>query len=63
VFGILFTETQLQALEKARVEKEVHGEIETEHPGYLGSQDTYYVGTLKGVGGGGCVERSSASFF
>ena len=23
---------------------------ETEHPGYLGSQDTYYVGTLKGVG-------------
>jgi hypothetical protein len=31
-------------------EKEAHGEIETEHPGYLGSQDTYYVGTLKGVG-------------
>jgi transposase InsO family protein len=27
-----------------------HGEIETEHPGYLGSQDTFYVGTLKGVG-------------
>ena len=26
------------------------GEIETEHPGYLGAQDTYYVGTLKGVG-------------
>nr|VFK03781.1 MAG: Integrase core domain-containing protein [Candidatus Kentron sp. H]VFK04106.1 MAG: Integrase core domain-containing protein [Candidatus Kentron sp. H]VFK06516.1 MAG: Integrase core domain-containing protein [Candidatus Kentron sp. H] len=25
------------------------GEIETEHPGYLGSQDTFYVGTLKGV--------------
>jgi transposase InsO family protein len=27
-----------------------HGEIETAHPGYLGSQDTFYVGTLKGVG-------------
>ena len=25
-------------------------EIETAHPGYLGSQDTFYVGTLKGVG-------------
>jgi len=27
-----------------------HGEIETAHPGYLGSQDTFYVGTIKGVG-------------
>jgi len=26
------------------------GEIETAHPGYLGSQDTFYVGTFKGVG-------------
>ncbi|AIL64797.1 hypothetical protein NOVO_02010 [Rickettsiales bacterium Ac37b] len=26
------------------------GEIETAHPGYLGSQDTFYVGNLKGVG-------------
>ncbi len=26
------------------------GEIETAHPDYLGSQDTFYVGTLKGVG-------------
>ena len=26
------------------------GEIETAHPGYLGSQDTFYVGTIKGVG-------------
>ena len=34
----------------AKDEKEAHGEIETEHPGYLGSQDTFYVGTLKGVG-------------
>ena len=27
-----------------------HWRIETEHPGYLGAQDTYYVGNIKGVG-------------
>jgi transposase InsO family protein len=48
--GIILTEEQLQALEQSRVEKEAHGEIETHHPGYLGAQDTYYVGTIKGVG-------------
>lgn len=48
--GIVLTEEQLVALEKAKQEKEAHGQIETEHPGYLGSQDTFYVGTLKGVG-------------
>lgn len=48
--GILLTEEQLKMLEKAKLEKEAHGEIETEHPGYLGSQDTYYVGNMKGVG-------------
>ena len=48
--GGVLTEAQLQALERAQSEKEAHGEIETEHPGYLGSQDTFYVGTLKGVG-------------
>ena len=48
--GVILTEAQLQALEKAKEEKLAHGEIETEHPGYLGSQDTFYVGTLKGVG-------------
>jgi len=48
--GLILTEDQLSALEKAKEEKEAHGEIETEHPGYLGSQDTYYVGTIKGVG-------------
>ena len=46
----VLTEEQLQALEKGKEEKEAHGEIETEHPGYLGAQDTFYVGTLKGVG-------------
>jgi len=48
--NLILTEDQLRALEKAKVEKEAHGEIETLHPGYLGAQDTYYVGTLKGVG-------------
>lgn len=48
--GLILTEDQVRALEKAREEKAAHGEIETEHPGYLGSQDTYYVGNLKGVG-------------
>ncbi len=48
--GLILTEDQVRALEKAREEKQAHGEIETEHPGYLGAQDTYYVGNLKGVG-------------
>ena len=48
--GIVLTEDQLAALERAKEEKVAHGQIETEHPGYLGSQDTFYVGTLKGVG-------------
>ena len=48
--GILLTEDQMAALEKAKQKKEAHGEIESHHPGYLGSQDTYYVGTMKGVG-------------
>lgn len=48
--GLILTEDQVRALEKAKQEKEAHGEIETEHPGYLGAQDTYYVGNIKGVG-------------
>lgn len=48
--GSVLTESQVQALERKQEEKEAHGEIETEHPGYLGSQDTFYVGNLKGVG-------------
>ena len=35
---------------KRNSKKRRYGEIETEHPGYLGFQDTYYVGTIKGVG-------------
>jgi transposase InsO family protein len=47
---LVLTEEQLRAMERAREEKEAHGEIETAHPGYLGAQDTYYVGILKSVG-------------
>jgi transposase InsO family protein len=48
--GLLLTESQIAALERKKDDDLVCGEIETAHPGYLGSQDTYYVGTLKGVG-------------
>ena len=48
--GRVLTEAQVQALEKKQDDDVAHGEIETAHPGYLGSQDTFYVGTLKGVG-------------
>lgn len=48
--GQVLTEAQVRALEKAKQEKEAHGEIETAHPGYLGAQDTYYVGTIKSIG-------------
>ena len=48
--SLILTEAQVQALERKKHDDEVSGEIETHHPGYLGSQDTFYVGTLKGVG-------------
>ena len=48
--GFVLTEAQVIALEKKQHDDEACGEIETSHPGYLGSQDTFYVGTLKGVG-------------
>jgi transposase InsO family protein len=48
--GILMTEAQIAVLEKAKADKEAHGEFESECPGYCGAQDTFYVGTLKGVG-------------
>lgn len=48
--GLILTEAQVIALEKKQHDDEVSGEIDTAHPGYLGSQDTFYVCTLKGVG-------------
>jgi transposase InsO family protein len=48
--GLVLTEAQVAALERKREEQLECGEIETAHPGYLGSQDTFYVGNMKGVG-------------
>ena len=48
--GIILNDAQIAALEKKKHDDEACGEIETHHPGYLGSQDTFYVGNLKGVG-------------
>ena len=45
--GGILTESQLAALERAKAEKEAHGEFESEHPGYCGAQDTFYVGNMK----------------
>jgi hypothetical protein len=50
----ILTEEQLKALEKGREEKEAHGEIETAHPGYLISQDTFF--NLSANGGGYLLE-------
>jgi len=48
--GLVLTEAQLRALESKKDKLEAQGEIETMHPGYLGCQDTYYVGNFKGIG-------------
>jgi transposase InsO family protein len=48
--GLVLTESQVEALAKLRNEREACGEIDTEHPGYLGCQDTYHVGNFKGIG-------------
>jgi transposase InsO family protein len=48
--GLVLTDAQVQALERAKANKEAHGEFESECPGYCGGQDTFYVGTMKGVG-------------
>ena len=48
--GAVLTEAQVAALERKKEDDAACGEIETAHPGYLGSQGTFYVGTIKGVG-------------
>ncbi len=48
--GIVLSDDQVAALERKQDDDLAHGEIETAHPGYLGSQDTFYVGTIKAVG-------------
>lgn len=46
----VLTESQVQALESAKEEKEAHGEVETFHPGFLVGQDTFYAAWIKGIG-------------
>lgn len=46
----ILTENQVQALEDAKEEQQLHGEVESPHPGFLIAQDTYYIGYIKGVG-------------
>lgn len=48
--GIVLSDNQIAALERKKDDDVACGEIETHHPGYLGAQDTFYVGNLKGVG-------------
>ncbi len=48
--GRVLTEAQVAALAKATADQEAHGEFERECPGDCGAQDTFSVGTLKGVG-------------
>jgi len=48
--GLILTEGQVVAQEKGKAEREAHGAFESECPGYFGAQDTFYLGTLKGVG-------------
>jgi transposase InsO family protein len=49
--GGVLTEFKKQALEKARTARQNDvNSVDTAHPGYLVGQDTFYVGTLKGVG-------------
>tara|TARA_Y100000294_G_C8374242_1_gene263994 strand:+ start:88 stop:384 length:297 start_codon:yes stop_codon:yes gene_type:complete len=55
--GIILTEAQVQALEKKKLDDEAWGEIETAHPGYLGSQDTFYVGNRAAANRSGPMDR------
>jgi hypothetical protein len=45
--GVILTEAQVAAMEKAKAEKEAHSAFDSECPGYCVAQD---IGTLKGVG-------------
>ena len=47
----LLTDAQVAALERKQDDELAHGEIETAHPSYLGSHDTFYVGTTRALAG------------
>jgi hypothetical protein len=59
--GLILTEAQVIAMERKREKQEAYGEIETEHPGYLVAQDTYYVGTVAMGSVNGCIVRCKMS--
>jgi hypothetical protein len=42
--GLILTEAQMIAMERKREKREASGEIETEHPVYLGVQDNILCG-------------------
>lgn len=46
----ILTESQVEALENAKEDEKVHGEIDSPHPGFLFAQDTCYIGYIKGIG-------------
>jgi hypothetical protein len=48
--GIVLTETQLAALEKAKADKEAHGELESECPGLLRGAGRLLRGDAEGRG-------------
>ncbi len=48
--GIELNDQQIAALERKHEDNVACSEIEIAHPGYLGAQNTFYVGNLKGVG-------------
>ena len=45
--GTILTEDRIVIFKGRKEENEANGEIETDHSGYLGSQDTFYVGAIK----------------
>jgi hypothetical protein len=49
--GLILTEDQVRALEKAKQEKEAHGEIETEHPAIWARRTPTTLATSKALGG------------
>lgn len=46
---IILTENQVIILERAKQKKAAHVQIETERPGYLGFQETFYVATFERI--------------
>lgn len=58
--GLLLCEAQLAALEKAKADKEAHGEFESECPGYCDAQDTFLCRDAQG-GSAGFTSRPSST--